>query len=83
MDPGSSLSFDTHYYKILLENEGLFQSDAALLTDKKSLEEVKRLLISRIFFKEFAKSMRRMGAIQVLTGTDQGEIRKNCSVVNS
>ncbi|KAK7860393.1 peroxidase 2 [Quercus suber] len=34
MDPTSSLSFDNHYYKILLQNEGLFQSDAALLTDQ-------------------------------------------------
>ncbi|KAM3707552.1 hypothetical protein ACB098_02G035100 [Castanea mollissima] len=81
MDPTSSLSFDTHYYKILLENEGLFQSDAALLTDQGSLEEVKKLLSFEYFLEKFAYSMKKMGEIQVLTGFE-GQIRKNCSVVN-
>ncbi|GMY27617.1 peroxidase 3-like [Fagus crenata] len=81
MDPGSSLSFDTHYYKILLEYEGLFQSDAALLTDKRSFEEVKKLLSIKYFLEKFAYSMKKMGEIQVLTGTE-GQIRKKCSVVN-
>ncbi|KAB1214073.1 Peroxidase 3 [Morella rubra] len=81
MDPGSSLSFDNHYYKLLLQHEGLFESDAALLTHKTSLNEVKKMLISRNFFAEFGQSMRRMGNVQVLTGTE-GEIRKKCSVVN-
>uniref|UniRef100_A0A7N2LWW6 peroxidase n=1 Tax=Quercus lobata TaxID=97700 RepID=A0A7N2LWW6_QUELO len=70
MDPTSSLSFDTHYYKILLENEGPFQSDAALLTDQGSLEEVKKLLSFKYFLEKFAYSMKKMGEIQVLTGTE-------------
>ncbi|KAM4116237.1 hypothetical protein ACB094_02G034700 [Castanea mollissima] len=81
MDSTSSLSFDTHYYKILLENEGLFQSDAALLTDQGSLEEVKKLLSFKYILEKFAYSMKKMGEIQVLTGTE-GQIRKNCRVVN-
>nr|POE94992.1 guanine nucleotide-binding protein subunit beta-like protein [Quercus suber] len=76
MDPTSSLSFDTHYYKILLENEGLFQSDAALLTDQGSLEEVKKLLSFEYLLEKFAYSMKKMGEIQVLTGIE-GQIRKN------
>ena len=70
MDPTSSLSFDTHYYKILLENEGPFQSDAALLTDQGSLEEIKKLLSFKYFLEKFAYSMKKMGEIQVLTGTE-------------
>ena len=70
MDPTSSEFFDTRCYKILLENEGLFQSDAALLTDDGSLEEVKKLLSFEHFLEKFAHSMKKMGEIQVLTGTE-------------
>ncbi|KAG8480954.1 hypothetical protein CXB51_025644 [Gossypium anomalum] len=82
MDPGSSLSFDNHYYDILLQKKGLFVSDAALLTDKNSNKIVTRLQRSRsLFFTAFAKSMKKMAAIGVLTG-NAGEIRQNCRVVN-
>uniref|UniRef100_A0A7N2LWU1 Peroxidase n=1 Tax=Quercus lobata TaxID=97700 RepID=A0A7N2LWU1_QUELO len=81
MDPKSSLSFDTHYYKILLKHKGLFQSDAALLTDKKSFKEVKKLIVFEYFLEKFAHSIKKMGEIQVLTG-NEGQIRKNCSVVS-
>ncbi|KAF3963094.1 hypothetical protein CMV_012478 [Castanea mollissima] len=80
MDPTSSESFDTHYYKILVENEGLFQSDVALLTDDGSLEEVKKLLSFQYFLEKFAHSMKKRGDIQVLAGT-KGQIRKNYRVV--
>ncbi|KAH1091283.1 hypothetical protein J1N35_018540 [Gossypium stocksii] len=82
MDPGSSRSFDKHYYHILRQNKGLLISDAALLTNKESESIVTRLQRSRgLFFAEFARSMRKMAAIDVLTGND-GEIRRNCRVVN-
>ncbi|MBA0577465.1 hypothetical protein Golob_024139, partial [Gossypium lobatum] len=82
MDPKSSRSFDKHYYHILRQNKGLFISDAALLTNKESESMVIRLQRSRgLFFAEFARSMRKMAAIDVLTGKD-GEIRRNCRVVN-
>lgn len=82
MDPGSSQSFDTHYFSNLKLQQGLFQSDAALLTDKGSTKIVNDMLSSTQFFTAFGQSMKRMGAIQVLTGKS-GEIRKKCSVVNS
>lgn len=82
MDPRSSLSFDTHYYKMLLQKKGLFQSDVALLTDKEAYKDVLKMLYTRNFFAAFGPSIRRMGYVQVLTGTE-GEIRRNCSVVNS
>ncbi|GAV63380.1 peroxidase domain-containing protein [Cephalotus follicularis] len=81
MDPGSSTSFDNHYFKILTQNEGLFQSDAALLTDNNSTIIVHEMLDSDNFFTEFAQSMKRMGAIEVLTGSS-GQIRKKCNEVN-
>ncbi|KAJ9154430.1 hypothetical protein P3X46_027763 [Hevea brasiliensis] len=81
MDPQSSLIFDNNYFKILLQNEGLFQSDAALLQNEQSAGIVRRLMISNAFFAKFAISMKKMGAIEVLTGA-AGQIRKNCHVVN-
>ncbi|GLU08307.1 hypothetical protein SLE2022_252260 [Rubroshorea leprosula] len=81
MDPKSALTFDKHYYQTLLENKGLFVSDAALLTNSDSAEIVGRLHISNSFIPQFANSMKKMGAIEVLTGT-AGEIRKQCRVVN-
>ncbi|XWS53693.1 hypothetical protein CRYUN_Cryun10bG0022400 [Craigia yunnanensis] len=81
MDPGSSLSFDKNYYDVLIQNKGLFVSDAALLTDRNSRRIVTQLQRSRAFFTAFARSMRKMAAIEVLTG-NAGEIRENCRVVN-
>ena len=81
MDPKSSLSFDTNYYTNLKLNQGLFQSDAALLTNQDTSNIVDELRDSADFFTQFAQSMKRMGAIGVLTGK-AGEIRKKCSVLN-
>ncbi|KAM5564188.1 peroxidase 27 [Rosa sericea] len=82
IDPGSFQKFDNHYYTNLKQNKGLFQSDAALLTNKVSSNAVQKLLKANDFFTEFGQSMKRMGAIGVLTGTS-GQIRKQCGVVNS
>uniref|UniRef100_A0A2N9EU57 Peroxidase n=1 Tax=Fagus sylvatica TaxID=28930 RepID=A0A2N9EU57_FAGSY len=82
MDPKSSLSFDTHYFKALKHNQGLFQSDAALLTDKRSAHIAKMFQNRRAFIDHFGHSMVNMGAIGVLNG-DNGEIRKNCRVINA
>ncbi|KAL6971370.1 peroxidase [Sarracenia purpurea var. burkii] len=81
MDPGSSLNFDNHYFAILKLKEGLFQSDAALLTSNDASNVIDDLLDSKKFFDEFACSIKKLGAVGVLTGAS-GEIRKKCSVVN-
>ncbi|KAK7860386.1 peroxidase 24 [Quercus suber] len=82
MDPGSPLSFDNNYFKNLKPNQGLFESDVALLTNNEATNTVDELLDSQDFFAEFGQSMKRMGAIDVLTGCSE-EIRKKCNVVNS
>ncbi|KAG9147330.1 hypothetical protein Leryth_020579 [Lithospermum erythrorhizon] len=81
MDPQSSLTFDSDYFNLLTKNKGLFISDAALLTDRRSARIVRQLQSPRSFFRAFAISMINMGDIEVLTGTN-GEIRNNCRVVN-
>ncbi|KAF4373627.1 hypothetical protein F8388_025321 [Cannabis sativa] len=82
MDPGSALKFDSSYYGVVLKHKGLFTSDAALVTNKVARNTVQELVHQNDFFLEFALSMKKMGAIEVLTGT-AGEIRKKCWTVNS
>ncbi|KAG9451565.1 hypothetical protein H6P81_011530 [Aristolochia fimbriata] len=41
MDSDSSINFDSDYFLILTQNKGLFQSDAALLTNSASANFVK------------------------------------------
>lgn len=81
IDPGSFQNFDNHYYTNLRQNKGLFQSDAALLTNNFASNTVQKLLKKNDFLTEFGQSMKRMGAIGVLTGTS-GQIRTKCGVVN-
>lgn len=81
MDPRSSLSFDTRYFTLVNKNKGLFQSDAALLTDPTAAAATRKLQNPRSFFSQFGASMEKMGAIGVLTG-NAGQIRRQCRVVN-
>ncbi|XP_027342737.1 peroxidase 3-like [Abrus precatorius] len=84
MDPGSRKTFDLGYYNQVVKRRGLFESDAALLTNSVSKSLVTQLLEGSIenFYAEFANSMENMGRIKVKTGTE-GEIRKHCALVNS
>ncbi|KAK8488922.1 hypothetical protein V6N13_099860 [Hibiscus sabdariffa] len=84
MDPGSRKTFDLSYYTLLLKRRGLFQSDNALTTDTTSLALIRQLLSSppQFFFDQFAKSMEKLGRINVMTGAE-GEVRKQCALVNS
>ncbi|KAI3457311.1 hypothetical protein Pfo_013974 [Paulownia fortunei] len=84
MDPGSFKTFDESYYTLVAKRRGLFTSDSALLADSETRAYVRLQATSQgstTFFKDFAKSMVKMGKIGVLTG-NQGEIRKICAFVN-
>jgi peroxidase len=83
MDPGSFRTFDVDYYRNLVKRRGLFQSDAALITDATSKADVLRVLNGppEFFFNVFGASMVKMGMVDVKTGSE-GEIRKNCAFVN-
>ncbi|ESW04563.1 hypothetical protein PHAVU_011G105900 [Phaseolus vulgaris] len=83
MDPGSRDTFDLGYYKQVVKRRGLFQSDAALLTSSTTRSIITTQLQSNEgFFAEFAKSMEKMGRINLKLGTE-GEIRKHCARVNN
>ncbi|KAI3886730.1 hypothetical protein MKX03_006873 [Papaver bracteatum] len=83
MDPGSFKTFDSSYYKLVSKRRGLFTSDATLLDNPVTKAYVKSRARNNgpTFFKDFAASMEKMNAIEVLTGND-GEIRKHCAFIN-
>jgi len=82
LDPVTTNTFDNTYYKNVLSNSGLLQSDQALLGDNTTSALVTNYSKWPIlFFRDFAVSVEKMGRIGVLTG-QQGQIRKNCRAVN-
>ncbi|KAM0825659.1 hypothetical protein ACQ4PT_069403 [Festuca glaucescens] len=84
MDPGSFLTFDAGYYRLVAKRRGILHSDSALLehpTTRAYVERQATGLFAAEFFRDFAESMVKMGNIGVLTG-DQGEIRSKCYAVN-
>ncbi|KAJ0040511.1 hypothetical protein Pint_28383 [Pistacia integerrima] len=83
LDFVSPTKFDNAYYKNILASKGLLNSDQVLLTkNEASMELVKKYAENnKLFFRQFAKSMIKMGNITPLTGS-KGEIRKHCRKVN-
>ena len=82
-DPVTPLTFDNQYFKNLETGLGLFTSDKSLFYDPRTVALVKRFANDQTaFFEQFGISLRKMGKIGVLTGT-QGQIRKQCWVRNS
>ncbi|KAL2632866.1 hypothetical protein R1flu_004345 [Riccia fluitans] len=71
--------FDTGYYQGLGEKKGLFTSDQELVLDKRTAKTVKSLLKKDRFLKKFGKAMQALAAVEVKL---EGEVRKNCRVVN-
>ncbi|KAL1803838.1 hypothetical protein ACET3Z_032485 [Daucus carota] len=81
MDPQSSGSFDSHYFQAVNQHKGMFVSDAALLTDQQSAQMAQVLENPVVFIARFAHSMKKMNEIITLA-YGEGEVRKNCRVVN-
>ncbi|KAI5650743.1 hypothetical protein M9H77_36748 [Catharanthus roseus] len=82
-DPTTPIKLDNNYYKNLKMNKGLLFSDQILWTSDLTRKMVKNYADNQNNFwaNKFAAAMVHMGSIEVLTG-NQGEIRKNCRVVN-
>ncbi|KAL6012581.1 Peroxidase 10 [Asimina triloba] len=82
LDPLTKDSFDNLYFKNLVNSSGLLKSDQALMGDSDAAALVNSYSSYQyLFFKDFGASMVKMAAIGVITGQD-GQIRKNCRVVN-
>ncbi|KAF8740831.1 hypothetical protein HU200_013712 [Digitaria exilis] len=85
LDVSSPDMFDNNYYNNLLVEKGLLSSDQGLFSSPEGVANTKDLVQTygddgEQFFYDFVWSMNKMGSIP-LTGSE-GEIRKNCRVVN-
>ncbi|KNA19058.1 hypothetical protein SOVF_065180 [Spinacia oleracea] len=83
LDYATPFNFDNSYYRNILANKGLLNSDQVLLTKNyESMQLVKQYAENmELFFDHFAKSIVKMGNISPLTGM-KGEIRQNCRSIN-
>ncbi|KAE8010378.1 hypothetical protein FH972_006752 [Carpinus fangiana] len=82
LDVLTSTRLDNKYYTDLKHHHGLLTSDQTLLSSPSTAGIVRNnARHGAAWAKKFAAAMVKMGYIEVLTGK-QGEIRKNCRVVN-
>ncbi|CAM0906965.1 unnamed protein product [Alopecurus aequalis] len=76
------VQMDNQYYKNVRKGNVLFTSDAALLTSTLTSKKVRQnALFPEVWEIKFARAMVKMSAIELKTAAN-GEIRKNCRVVN-
>ncbi|XP_057825566.2 cationic peroxidase 1 [Cryptomeria japonica] len=79
LDVQSSTVFDNQYYINLKSQKGLLHSDQELFNGGSADSQVTTYSTNRnTFFTDFAAAMVNMGNISPLTGTNAGEVRKNC-----
>ncbi|XP_010541735.1 PREDICTED: peroxidase N [Tarenaya hassleriana] len=88
LDRNSTDLFDNHYFKNILEGKGLLSSDQILFSSDLATNTTKSLVVAygsnqTLFFMDFTSSMVRMGNIMNPVNESNGEIRKNCRVINN
>lgn len=82
MDPTTPRIFDNAYYKNLQQGKGLFTSDQILFSDGRSRDTVVRFASDKEAFNgAFISAITKLGRVGVKTG-NQGEIRRDCTLVN-
>ncbi|KAI7983938.1 Peroxidase 60 [Camellia lanceoleosa] len=82
-NPVSAYVVDNSYYQQILLGRGILQIDQELALDPRTTDTVKYAAVVGYDFQiKFAQAMVRLGAVQVLNGT-QGEIRTSCRVVKN
>ncbi|CAL5397122.1 unnamed protein product [Camellia sinensis] len=83
LDLQSPTVFDNNYYKNLIMQKGLLHSDQELYNGGSTDSLVKKYIRDpQSFYSDFGVAMVKMGDISPLTGSN-GEIRKNCRMVNN
>lgn len=83
LDQVTGSTFDTQYFKNIIQKRGLLTSDQALLADSRTQGEVYKNNGESFFDDAFGQAMIAMSTIEVLTGDGVGQIRSNCRKVNS
>ncbi|CAK9165632.1 unnamed protein product [Ilex paraguariensis] len=83
LDATTPTTFDSMYYTNLEKKRGLLLTDQLLHSDARTAPIVAALAPQpQLFISQFAVSMVKLGNVQLLTGKNQGEIRRNCNYVN-
>ncbi|RWR93349.1 peroxidase 7 isoform X4 [Cinnamomum micranthum f. kanehirae] len=83
VDGTTPKTFDSTYYTNLQKKMGLLSTDQLLYSDSRTAPIVTALATQPwLFYRQFAVSMVNLGKTQILTGSDEGEIRTNCNFVN-
>jgi peroxidase len=83
LDAQTQLVFDNAYYRNLAAKRGLLHSDQELFNGASQDALVQQYVAKpSLFTSDFVAAMIKMGNLSPLTGT-QGQIRRNCRVVNS
>ncbi|XXG82665.1 hypothetical protein AAC387_Pa10g0565 [Persea americana] len=83
LDGTTPKTFDSAYYTNLQKKMGLLFTDQLLYSDSRTALIVTALATQPwLFYRQFAVSMVNLGKTQILTGSDEGEIRTNCNFVN-
>ncbi|BBH05197.1 root hair specific 18 [Prunus dulcis] len=82
-NPQSSFIVDNSFYKEILARRGILQIDQELALDPITQATVTALANNgtNSFATKFGQAMVKLGAVEVLTGS-QGEIRRSCRAVN-
>ncbi|KAL3636383.1 hypothetical protein CASFOL_020930 [Castilleja foliolosa] len=81
-DPYSQQKMDSRFYKELLRNRALLESDQNLVLEPNANGVMKKYVGDQNgWLASFTAAITKLGGIEVLTG-DQGEIRKQCRFVN-
>ncbi|KAG6396483.1 hypothetical protein SASPL_142634 [Salvia splendens] len=81
-DPFSHHKMDSRFYKELLTNRALIESDHNLARDPRGNSMMKKFVDDQAgWIAKFTNSMKKLGETEVLVG-DQGEVRKQCRAVN-
>lgn len=82
LDGATPQRFDSSYYTSVQNKQGTLASDAALTQNAAAAQMVADLTNPIKFYAAFSMSMKKMGRVEVLTGSN-GQIRKQCRQVNS
>ncbi|KAK3444164.1 hypothetical protein EUGRSUZ_A00043 [Eucalyptus grandis] len=82
-DSGSSYNLGKTFYSRVLNHRAVLGIDQQIAANNDSYQIAQRYDASfKDFKKMFGRSMTRLGLVKLLPG-DQGEVRKNCRVVNA
>ncbi|KAL2506980.1 Peroxidase 60 [Forsythia ovata] len=80
-NPLSSMTVDNSYYRQIILHRGILQIDQELALDPLTNPTVTAIAKGFNFSTGFGQAMVKLGAVEVLTGT-QGEIRRSCRAIN-